>query len=166
MISTPNSPPPIPLQARGKMRFVLSDEKNFHPVWIMLRCFWKTLQRRKQSVRNAQFSLCVFCGHTFMNPQNHAPRRQDFPSEASRSGGFKNGPAGLPSREPYLVLKAAVSMAMASTSQIHLQPLLSAPSVQSKLPRSSQQHCYRGRGISVNWMPQVCGQICNESATP
>lgn len=72
-------PPPIPLQARGKMRFVPRDEKNFHPVWIMLRCFWKTHNRRKQSGRKAKFPIYFFFGYTFINPQNHAPKKTGFP---------------------------------------------------------------------------------------
>lgn len=79
--------------------------------------------------------MCVFFGHTFMNPQSRAPRRQDFQSEASRSSGIKNGPIGLLLRESYLVIKPAISMVMASISQIHLHTpfslLLFAPFVPS-----------------------------------
>lgn len=150
------------------MRFVLSDEKNFHPVWIMLRCFWKTLQRRKQSVRNAQFSMCVFFGHTFMNPQNHAPERQDFQSEASRSGGFNNGPAGLPSRESYRVIKAAISMAMASTSQIHLHiPSLCSFCSEQTAKKQPTALLSRQRHLSELDATGLWADLfCNESATP
>lgn len=67
------------------MRFMPGDEKNFHPVWVMLRCFWKTRKRRKQSGRKARFPIYFFWEYTFINP---APRRPDFQSEASRAGAF------------------------------------------------------------------------------
>lgn len=47
IIAAPNSAPPVPLQARGKMRFVPRKE-NFHPVWIMQRCFWKTVKEKTE----------------------------------------------------------------------------------------------------------------------
>ena len=93
MIAAPHSAPPIPLQARGKMTWVPRDEKNFHPVWITQRYFWRTLTEKTEVVENAQLPICFCFGYPFINPQSHFPRRQDFQFEASRS--FENGPAGI-----------------------------------------------------------------------
>lgn len=77
---------------------------------------------------------------------------QDFQSEASIIGGFKNGSAGLPGKGSYLVVMAAVFNAIASASQIHphTPSLCSFCSEQTAI---KQQIALLGRAVSVNWMP-------------
>lgn len=43
-----------------------------------------------------------------------------FNLRQAKSGGFKNGPAGLLGRGSYLMIMAAISLAIANTSQMHL----------------------------------------------